>query len=212
MNFKLKILESNKTIIRAISEALLPEVKIFMDGAFSTIKKELPNIVSTAIYNSPEYNSLINGKLKYEFGLVDADIKVKGLLDIWINNINYDYNPPAIVSGRIKSKFSASLIKIDFSDVLGTSFAEMTDIARGYSLPWLEWLLLDGTKTIIDQYDVIIGPNEYSRTGYAIMSPSSRSWSVPSEFAGSVGDNWITRSIDSASSQINQLLMKALTK
>jgi hypothetical protein len=78
------------------------------------------------------------------------------------------------------------------------------DSNSGKSLHWLEWLSLAGDKTIIKDYDIVYGPNKRSRTGLAIMrSQSGARWKVPSEFAGNIGDNWITRSIDSISDSID---------
>jgi hypothetical protein len=73
-------------------------------------------------------------------------------------------------------------------------------------LPWLQWLLLEGNATIVRNYTVSFGPNRFSRTGFALMRPSLQSWKVPSEFAGTINDNWITRAIDGAESNIQKLL------
>lgn len=110
----------------------------------------------------------------------------------------------------IKSSFSANLIKSDFTDVLGADAALVQDNIRGYSLPWLEWLLLEGNRTIIPTQSVVIGPNPRSRTGMAIMRESTQGWNVPSEFAGTINDNWITRAIDDAAQDVNNLLNRAL--
>lgn len=70
---------------------------------------------------------------------------------------------------------------------------------RGYQLPWLKWLLVEGTKPIVKNYAVKFGPNKSSRTGMAVMVNSSSNWSVPSEFAGTISSNWISRAIDDIS-------------
>ena len=145
----------------------------------------------------------------YELGLVDGSSKISQLINIWINNIEYNYNKPSIKNNNIRASFSVNAIKSDFSDVLGSDYAQMTDNLRGYSLPWLKWLLLDGSMTIIDNYTVTMGYNKYSRTGNAVMTPSSGSWKIQSQFAGTLGDNWITRAIDNSTDSINNLLDKA---
>lgn len=208
MRFGLKLIESNDQITKEILNALLPDVTKHMNKMIVYIKQNLPDIVSNAITSSPEYESLVGGQLKYELGLVDADSKIEGLLDIWMNNIEYLYEPPSIMGSRIKGSFSANMIKIDFRDVIYTQFAEMQDTIRGYSLPWLQWLLLDGNANIVDNYSVVMGPNRRSRTGNAIMKMGG-SWRVPPQFAGTINDNWITRALDSAQGEIQQLLDKA---
>jgi len=209
MRFSFKIVDSPKEIRDNILKAMLPEVTSLMNKGMTKLKSNLPNIIKQAIINTPEYESLSGGKLKYEFGIANVDSKLASLINVWSTNIQYAYKAPSITAGRIRSSFSASMIKADFSDVLYADFAAVVDTLRGYTLPWLEWLLLEGNKTIVRNYQVILGPNRASRTGYALMKPANRSWKVPSEFSGTLNNNWITRAIDSAESNIQKLLDEA---
>lgn len=210
LKFSLDVIDSNSEIYTAILKALLPEVKDFINTAFTQIKASLPLVIRAAITDTPEYRSLLDGQLKYEFGIPDSASKLAGLLDIWSNNLNEIYNPPSIQNNQIKASFSVSMIRVDFADVLYTDYGYMQDSIRGYNLPWLEWLLLEGNRTIISDYQVLVGPNKASRTGMAIMSPSKKSWRVPSSYAGTENDNWITRALDSISPQIQQIINTAL--
>lgn len=209
MRFSLKLIDSSKEIQQNILKAMLPEVSSLMNKGITKLKSNLPNIIRQAIINTPEYESLSRGKLKYEFGIANVDSKLASLISVWSTNIQYTYKAPNIIAGRIRSSFSASMIRADFSDVLYADFAAVVDTLRGYTLPWLEWLLLEGNKTIVRNYEVILGPNRSSRTGYALMKPSNRSWKVPSEFSGTINNNWITRAIDAAESNIQKLLNEA---
>jgi hypothetical protein len=209
MRFSLKLIENTEEISNKILQALLSDVTKYMDNGISIIKNQLPQIIRNSLTNSSEYSSLLNGELRYEFGIPDPGVKLAGLLDIWCDNIQYSSMKPTIVSNKIKAIFTANTIRIDYADVLYTDYALVIDSTRGYSLPWLEWLLLEGNKTIIDKYEVIIGPNQYSRTGNALMKPSNKPWKVPSTYAGTASDNWITRAIDSVTDDIENLLKKA---
>lgn len=209
MKFSIKLLENNSEINNKILNALLPDIIKYMDSGINTVKKGLPEIIHQSIINTPEYNSLLNGELRYEFGIPDPGPKLAGLIEIWSGNIQYSYIKPSISGSQIKSLFSANTIRADYADVLYTDYALVIDSIRGYSLPWLEWLLLEGNKTIIDKYEVVLGSNKFSRTGKAIMKPSGKSWKVPSVYSGTSSDNWITRAIDNASDQIDNLLKKA---
>jgi hypothetical protein len=211
MKLTFKLLENNKTISNKILAALLPDIKVFFDNSFNKIKQKLPSIIISSIQASPEYSELTNGTLRLELGIPDPNTKVAGLIDIWSKNILYTYNKPAINNTKIKASFSIEMIKADFADVLGSDYAIVVDNIRGYSLPWLEWLLLDGSKTIISNYQVLFGPNPASRTGLAVMVPSSGGWGVSSTYAGTISDNWITRSIDSAETQISNLFDEAFS-
>ena len=208
MNFSIQILETQEEISKSILKALLPQITDYMDKGINIVKTELPEIIKLSILASPEYDSILAGSLKYEFGIIDSSSKLNGLINIWTNNLVINYDRPKISGSQIKSKFSANMITSNYTDVLGTDYAVMTDESRGYSLPWLQWLLLDGNQTIIDSSSIVFGNNKFSRTGYAIMVPGG-GWKVPAAFAGTANDNWITRAITNASSQIISLLNKA---
>lgn len=211
MKFSLKILETEAQIQKEILTALLDPCTTFMNKAILKIKSELPQIIYSAITNRQEYVSLTTGQLRLEFGIPDAGAKVASLLNFWISNIQYNYKEPKISGKQIKASFSIEMIKSDFKDVLGLSEAYVVDSIRGYSLPWLEWLLVDGNFTIVPKHEVVLGPRPGSRTGEAVMRISSSDWKVPAEYAGTIADNWITRSIDDASMEIEKLLERALS-
>lgn len=211
MNINVQLTDTNSQIGKKILKALLPDIQKYMDKALKIIKTELPSILIATISSSPEYDSLINGKLKYEFGIPNASQKIASLLNVWSSNIEIQYFKPSIVANQIKSNFSVQLVKADFSDVLYTDYAFMQDNLRGYDLPWLQWLLLSGDVIIIQNHEIILGPSPYSRTGNAIMKQNKgRTWKVPSEYSGTINDNWITRSIERAAPQIDQLLQRAI--
>lgn len=211
MQFSFKLLDSNQQISKNILMALLPEIDSYLKKSLQNIKKSLPSMIRSILQNTPEYDSLIGGKLQYEFGIKDPSTSISRILDIWSNNINIEYNSPIISGNQIKASFSVSLIRADFNDVLSSDAGFVIDNLRGYQLPWLEWLLLEGNKIIVSKQQVVFGPSKFSRTGYALMRPSNKSWRVPSEFAGTINNNWITRAIDNNESQINELLDKAFS-
>ena len=209
MRFNIKILETDSQLYKALLEALLPEVINYMNNAVSTIKREIPGIIKAAIENSPEYISLSSGKLQYEFGIPNVNTRLLNLINLWINNIQYPYMKPVIIGNRIKSSFEVNAIRVDFAEVLYSDDALVIDNIRGYNLPWLEWLLLEGNKIIVRKQEVVLGPNKFSRTGFALMRDSNKSWKVPSEFSGTASNNWITRAIDGVEDKIGLLLEKA---
>ena len=65
------------------------------------------------------------------------------------------------------------------------------------------------TAPIITGFDVVYMNTQRSRTGGAVMR-TGNSWSVPQEFAGTIQDNWITRSIREHEKEIMSLLERAL--
>ena len=204
-----KLLDSNKEIQRQILEALRKEMVSLMDKAIPKLKLRLSNTIREAIVSQPEYQSLLSGQLKYEFGIPNSSSKLAKLIDVWSTNIKTDYQKPRIVGSKIIGSFSANMIRVDFSDVRYTDYAVVVDRYRGYTLPWLEWLLLEGNKIIVPKHEVVFGRNRASRTGWALMKESRTSWKVPSEFAGTITNNWITRAIDSAEEALKIIIYGA---
>lgn len=213
MKLSLSIVETNSVIEKAILNALLPEASAFMNKASNYIQNNLYVIIKESIVSQPEYDSLVNGQLRLELGVPDAALRIEDLINVWINNAVVEYKVPKISNNRIKSSLTIKMIKANFSDVLSLNLANVERSIVGASVPWLQWLLLDGTAIVVDNYEVYIGPHNRSRTGYAIMKASEDAgWSVPSEYAGTISDNWITRAIEASKANIQKLLEKALSQ
>ena len=207
VNFKL--IENDKEISLNILNALLPKVDRYFRNAAKKIRPKLVNVVIEAIKSSPEYQSLINGSLMAEFGLPDADSRLGSIISLW-KKIDFVYSPVVIRNGFLSGSFSLNMIRSDFVDVINSEAATYTT-SKGSRLNWLEWLCLEGNKTIIKDYVIELGPNPRSRTGMAVMRGEiSGKWSVPSEFSGTINDNWITRAIDSITPNIQQVIKEGM--
>ena len=212
MKLKVEILESSKEISQKIGQALVPQINAYMTSAMNKIEKQLPDVLKEAIENSPEYSSILGGRLRYEFGIPDPSAKLSGLLEIWTTSVSATHSRAIVdANGKIKSYFSVEMVKADFSDVLGSNYAFVYDNKRGYTLPWLEWLLLEGSVSLVKNHSVVMQANPRSRTGMALMKVSNSSWEVPSQYAGTISDNWITRSLEAAKDDIYNLIKKAMT-
>lgn len=212
MNINLKLLESNAEITNKILLSIKDILDVAFGKALKTLRVSIPNQVKNAIMSEPEYQSLVSGKLKYEFGIPNSASEVNKIISIWTNNIVVDVTPVSISSGGLRGGFGINMIQADYSDVLGAGSASVTDSKTGAVLPWLEWLLLYGGQIIVKNYKVQMGPNRNSRTGMAIMVSSKENWRVPSEFAGTKDNNWITRALTNLDSPITKLIQEEIEK
>lgn len=203
------IVENTNEIESKILRALKPELNKYLEKIFQKIKPKITETITNAIINSPEYNSLLSGDLKYEFGLPDSDSRVASIVNFW-KKINTDYKSLSINGNKLSGGFTINMIDSDYGDVINLPAAVFTT-EKGTDLNWLEWLLLFGNKTIIKDYVIEFGVNPRSRTGRAVMRGVQKGkWSVPSEFAGTKNNNWITRAIDSIDTEINSILKEAI--
>lgn len=205
--FSLKITEDNQTISNRITKALRDELIPLLTIVFNKCQKEITLLIQSAIISSDTYQSLSGGQLKAEFGLRDSDERLDQILDFW-SKIHAKFEKPRVSNGKIVGGFKIQMIQTDFRDVISTSAATYTT-NKGDIINWLEWLLLFGNKTIIKDYNVVFGNFKTSRTGMAIMRNSIQGkWSVPTQYAGTIKNNWITRIIDALDDDINNILIK----
>lgn len=195
--------QMNKEIIGLF----LKEIGKDFNKSISIIQKSLPGLIANIVRSAPEYTSLVGGDLKYELGIPDAATKIDQMIRVWSSNITYKISPPTDVKGKIKAKFSAEIFKADFSDILGTDYAQVYDQAGGYNLPWFQWLVLDGGVKLIPEHEVKYVSSSRSRTGGALMVRGA-GWGIVQTYAGTIADNWITRSIRSNDSEILNLLTR----
>lgn len=208
MKISFSILEQASHIEQKILKALQTEIQ----KAFNVKKiiSEIQNLVISSIQLSPEYQSMTGGILQGELGIPDPVNRLSTLLNLWLTNTKISFSTPVVTGSQIKGHLTIEMIKADLSDVNGSDIAFIVDSNTGKSVYWLEWLTLAGDKTIIKNYDIVIGSNRRSRTGFAIMRQAAGGkWKVPSEFAGTINDNWITRSIDLIADDIQDILKKA---
>lgn len=200
----MKIVETNSAIEEMIMGQIKEHFRMVVKQARPDIEKGIRFRVIEEIKKQPEYHSILNGRLLGEFGLTDVTAKVGKILDAWGADIDTTITPLGI---RIE------MIRSDFSNVLQLEEAkQLTN--KGESLEWLDWLLVQGDKTIIKEYEISIDRgNKRSRTGLAVMIKKKRGkWHVPSQYAGTRRNNWVTRAVDRMDdSLIENVIERAIT-
>lgn len=210
LKFSLKLADNSKDIGRDMCLALLPDVSKFLDNIFNTMKNTIPDIVINSISSQPEYDSLVSGSLRSEFGIPDASSRISEIFQTIKSGVGVTRNKPRVVGSKISGGIKFQMIRSDFQDLLSLGASTLTT-EKGSQLNWLQWLLLEGDSVIISDYKFTAGPSIYSRTGSGIMQQSQGAfWRVPPEFAGNISNNWITRAIEDASSEINKTITNLL--
>lgn len=212
MKFSLNLIESDSDIKNKILIEIRDHLQRAMIKSIPFIRQSIPSKIKDVLMAEPEYQSLISGKLKGEFGLSSASQKVNDIIDIWTKNVTVTINPVTISGSKIKGGFKLDMIDSSYNDVLANDGAIVIDETSGVVLPWLEWLLLYGNKIIVKNYEVRVGSNPRSRSGMAIMVPSKNNWRVPPEFAGTITSNWVTRALSRLDDSILDIIQKEIEK
>lgn len=206
MNMSLTLLESDSQIRKVILQEILNTLDKAIKSAVPNIVIQIKDLVREALKREPEYQSLISGKLKAEFGIPfssDVDVVVDALVD----TLQIKNNPLRITNLGIAGGFTLTMMKSDDLDgVINIVSARVIDQTRGYSLPWLEWLLLKNNQILVRNYKVRMQSNSLSRSGMALMVDSNTNWRVPPEFSGSQTNNWTTRAVTTIEDKITKII------
>lgn len=201
---KINILESDKEIQNRINKALSKQVTLIMNSASRDIYRNLRPIVRRAIANSPAINSLRGGTLKADFGLsVDpGPVIVESVADsIQVKPKKVNFSGSRAVTG-----IEIFIQPSSFSNLLSLPIA--TQAIKNGNLPWLKWLLTLGDAIIIADYGVQYGP--FGRTGEARMTRKYAPFKVNTKYSGTADNNFISKALGNYSSEIQQVIVKAL--
>lgn len=214
MRLSLSLLESDSQIRTMILQALTEDINDTLIKSIDEIRDNIKELFISSLKQEPEYQSLIAGKLKAELGISDTNT-VNNIVEKLADTITLQINP--IRSSNIGLSGGLTINGIfanDIGGLIGDTDAMVNDNERGYSLPWLEWLILRGTESLVMDYKVNFSPgNPYSRSGMAVMvSEAGSEWKVPSEFAGVIDNNWITRGIERMDKQIQSIIIRTIEK
>lgn len=188
-----------------------------MSASAPGIKDKWKALISDAIKNCPEYKSLVEpgGSLRAELGVVNADIVLDQVIDEVIDSIQIIPKAFTSTSNKITGGY---LIKSDlnYDKMLSIKGASYTSKPSNKSVDWLRYLLLEGLSFFPDDYRVVFQESKKSRTGMALMvkggsytmgtSPSR----VPSSFAGTADDNFITRALNPVVKTMEQIILKEI--
>jgi hypothetical protein len=205
MKFNVTLIDSESSIRNSILEAMKNQLNKALNTTAASIKSDLAPIIKNSLETEPEFNSLMSGQLRQEFGIQNTS-SVTNIIDIMVNSIVVNIKPVKISNRGLSGGLEIQLIGPGYGGALLDSSAQVIDNERGYSLPWLEWLLLKGNQILIRQYEVKIGPTPKSRSGDAIMIPSNQNWRVPPEFAGTERDNWVIRALNKVDNKITNII------
>lgn len=178
--------------------------------------------VSTREYftASNTYKSLLgqedNQPLSGHFGFpVGGEFnKVDPIITHFIDSIHARFIPFK-AGTSVTGSYSILGIESTFQDVLRLPSAFQENISKnfpdGQQLPWLEWLLLNGVAVpeITSGHHIVFGSFniDNSRSKIAIMYEGGN-WSVPTTHAGTIQDNWVTRTIDDLTNQFIKIFNK----
>lgn len=199
-----------------IADAIRAEIDRAADLAFKVCVKNIQDrlriVVKHAIMDAPEYQSMVLGGLRGEFGFTDAQIvRIEQILNVWVNTIFvYVVKNKNVFGGsnkKIKAKLKIDIIYTDYHDVLGLPAASTTIETKAgeiFEMKWLQWLLLAGDRTLVTDWHVVFKPGT-GRSYMAFMAKKGM-WRVPPKHSGTIDKNWVTKAMKVAEEEIKKII------
>lgn len=209
ISISIDLVETNQAITKKIHSAIIKSLNKIIAKSVSRISSKIKEQTVAYLKNTPTYESLINGELSKHFGIRvgTGKDKLDAILQTIADNIyvKNDVIHSRFTSNRYRGGLSVRVLKDDFEDILSLPEAQIIT-EKGTILPYMDWLLIRGNAIIISEYEISFESGK-GRSGGAIMIDSNAGvWRVPPQYAGTINDNWLTRSIVGAGSQYIQLI------
>lgn len=207
------VLENSKIIVRKILQYIKDFVNGLLQRNVKQVEVDIRKLVEDAIKRQPEYKSLLGGKLQSQLGVTHPQQRLDEIVRVVVDSIEVKVNKLKETGGQLTGGLEIQFVKTKFADLLKSPAASyVTD--KGVKIEWLRWLLLEGDKLIVRSYTIGVDPKNYARTRLGeimINTPKKQGgWSVPSEFAGTAENNFITRALVEVYSDIGKILEGAV--
>jgi hypothetical protein len=186
----LKLITSVKQIERKINSSAIEHVYSRLNRLPAKISVRAKDLIRSTLNQSSAATSLISGRLREEMGIVDASSELQQIFQAITQTVNVTISPPSTRGMKIR----LTAVPFNLDSIIGGAGSYVTD--NGAVIPWFQWLTAAGDRIIVRDYDVEGGHSARSRTGDMIMRKGKKGWRVPPEFAGSPGNNFVTRATD----------------
>lgn len=202
--FKYSIRIDESEFFNAANSELQKLVSDSISYAISKTRNLFKEEIKKALVQDKTYDQLIdfNDTLFFDIGLPS----MAAVRDSIVEFVSKSFNLRKLPARRNDfGGISIVILKEGIQPLLSLPYASYT--SRRGQVDWLEWLLTAGTSEVISNYKVLYGPFEtYSRTGEAIMIPSKKGgFKLEPEHAGTIDDNWITRSLSRVEYRIKDI-------
>ena len=176
---------------------ILDQIALKLSEAFSAaaprIKQRVGDEAAKAIKESPEYASLLSGRLRHELGVIDASPVLAAIIRNISQGVVVTSKGARRRGNNIVGGLEIKLLKGDYSEVLAVDGASFVS-EHGFDVPWVKWLTLAGDTILVSDHKYVASPVSFSRTGLGLMRKPGV-WRVPAEFSGTGSDNWLTRAL-----------------
>jgi len=206
---RLRLVTTPSQFAATVQFLVAPKVDKILKKAKPAIQNRISNLLRTAIEGSLTIRDLKGGQLQADFGLTDgaADAATRDIVNAVVSAVNVFFQ-----RSRRGKTLGNLVIQIDpaiVSTAVQTSTTNGIYSSNGNQITWLDWLMNKGTQVVVDGFEFVSTDyNERSRSGGGFMLPTGGVFRVDPEFAGTAGDNFITRAIIANGPNIRKIIQE----
>jgi hypothetical protein len=208
-NARLKLVTTPSQFAATVQFLVAPKVDKLLVKAKPAIQNRISNLLRIAIQGSATVQDLKNGQLRVDFGLTD-DAAASAVVDI-VNavlssiNVFFKKTPRGKTLGTLVIQIDpASVSAIVQTSSIGSYLSD------GYKITWLDWLMTRGTEVVVEGFEVVstASYDDRSRSGGGFMLQTGGAFRVAPEFAGTAGDNFVSRAIIANGPNIRRIIQE----
>lgn len=174
--------------------------------ALSSIKREGKRLIREALIASPENGWLSSGEIRGAVGLENPTAAIKDVILAVEQSVTIYIDRVRVVGRNLAGGLTMVASRKDFSDAMSAPSAFFVS-ERSVVVPWLRWMLFEGSNEVISDYYFRASPA--GRTGQGVMRKTKKGigYSVPPLIQGSPASNWLTRAFGGMGSKFAQVMV-----
>ncbi len=206
MSISLKLIDPIALIEKKMLKAIVDEANKSFLRSVTKAKEPIKVIVRNALETCPEISSLNGGTLRADFGIPTGKDATTAIVNSIAESVTFTTQKFSARGNSISGGVTIGIQPTSFVNLLGLG---KTELEKGGSIPWLQWLLTAGDSIIIADFGVDYGPK--GRSGMGSMTVKRRPFKVNSSFSGTSTDNFITRALAPKAAQIEKAIIRSLS-
>lgn len=209
----LKLIDSVKDVTSKVFKAIANKLNRAISSSKPSILEDLKNEVRGWLNDEQVIRDLRgSGTLNAEVGLPkgQASSAADAIVEAIIESLDMTFKK---IDTNLSGGLSIGIQPEDFRNILGIGDATIAT-EKGQTLDWLKWLLEAGNRIIVRDYDIeygSYGPRSRSGQGAIMVKSGKKGWRMPSQYSGTMDDNFVTRAFQGRESAITKIISKRVT-
>jgi hypothetical protein len=202
--------EMDMNAARGMEADILRELASYMlttlNATIPFITTKISREVEQAIESSSTVAAINGGELEDLLCITNPASTLRGIIDTVLASLRIDRSPVITSVSGIKGGYTINLLDDSYTDVL--SAGNVSYITQnGFPVPWLEWLLLRGTTPLRYKARLL-----KTNRGGVILIGDDDDLAIPVGYAGTSGDNFLTRALLPLEPKIGQIIEEEVSR